>query len=327
MNPPYSVIFLTTLIGMGQGLFLALIVEQLQEQIQGISQNPLFFIVGGVIVLFLLVGGLIASFFHLGHPERAWRAAAKWRTSWLSREVIALPIFMAIVFIYTLLELMPHYNITVSFGGLAYTLSLLLGFLGLLSMLLLFICTSMIYACLRFLQQWHSPLTMINFILMGCASGFTLAATLAAAKAVATNRQFCINLAAIAFGLTFLALIFRLLSLRRNKKLRPKSTVQSALGIKNPKITQTSSGAMAPSYNRHLFSHGKTVLFIRSIKWIFLTMGFGLPLLILITQLNNTSFIIMLLALVVQYVGLVAERWYFFADANHPQNIYYQVIA
>jgi len=24
-------------------------------------------------------------------------------------------------------------------------------------------------------------------------------------------------------------------------------------------------------------------------------------------------------------VGLIAERWFFFAQANHPQNLYYQV--
>ena len=29
-------------------------------------------------------------------------------------------------------------------------------------------------------------------------------------------------------------------------------------------------------------------------------------------------------AFVIQYVGLIAERWFFFADAAHPQNIYYQ---
>jgi DMSO reductase anchor subunit len=32
-------------------------------------------------------------------------------------------------------------------------------------------------------------------------------------------------------------------------------------------------------------------------------------------------------AFLVQYVGLLAERWYFFAQANHPQNLYYQSIA
>ena len=29
----------------------------------------------------------------------------------------------------------------------------------------------------------------------------------------------------------------------------------------------------------------------------------------------------------VQYLGLLAERWFFFAQANHPQNLYYQTVA
>ena len=33
------------------------------------------------------------------------------------------------------------------------------------------------------------------------------------------------------------------------------------------------------------------------------------------------------LAFVAQYAGLLAERWYFFAQANHPQNLYYQAIS
>ena len=48
-----------------------------------------------LIALLLTGAGLIASFFHLGRPERAWRTIAQWRTSWLAREVIVLPAFMA----------------------------------------------------------------------------------------------------------------------------------------------------------------------------------------------------------------------------------------
>ena len=32
-------------------------------------------------------------------------------------------------------------------------------------------------------------------------------------------------------------------------------------------------------------------------------------------------------AFLAQYAGLLAERWYFFAEAKHPQNLYYQAIA
>ena len=32
-------------------------------------------------------------------------------------------------------------------------------------------------------------------------------------------------------------------------------------------------------------------------------------------------------AFAIQFLGLLAERWYFFAEANHPQNLYYQAIS
>jgi DMSO reductase anchor subunit len=34
-----------------------------------------------------------------------------------------------------------------------------------------------------------------------------------------------------------------------------------------------------------------------------------------------------ILAFPVQYLGLLAERWLFFAQARHPQNLYYQTVS
>lgn len=42
----------------------------------------------------LFLSGLAASVIHLGRPSRAWRAWMGWRTSWLSRELIALNLFL-----------------------------------------------------------------------------------------------------------------------------------------------------------------------------------------------------------------------------------------
>jgi DMSO reductase anchor subunit len=33
------------------------------------------------------------------------------------------------------------------------------------------------------------------------------------------------------------------------------------------------------------------------------------------------------LSFAIQYCGLLAERWFFFAQAKHPQNLYYQSIS
>src|SRR4029077_8001710 len=89
MNPAWSVILLTVLCGMGQGVFVMVVLGHVR------GATPHYLILGTVVSLALCGMGLLASFFHLGRPERAWRAVAQWRTSWLSREVIALPLFMA----------------------------------------------------------------------------------------------------------------------------------------------------------------------------------------------------------------------------------------
>jgi len=107
----------------------------------------------------------------------------------------------------------------------------------------LFVCTGMIYACLKFLQEWHSPLTVANFILLGSASGVTAAAALAAWQQPALARGYV----AAALVLGALAYLGRLASLSRNARLRPKSTLASAIGVKHPKIVQIAQGAMGGS--------------------------------------------------------------------------------
>jgi DMSO reductase anchor subunit len=313
MHPGFSVIFLTTLIGAGQGLFLAIFGIEIASTLNllTLENNPTLLISGSVIAIALTGLGLIASFFHLGHPERAWRAAAMWRTSWLSRECIALPLFMAAVFAYGC----AHY--------LGWGATLAIGAVATVLCLALFICTGMIYACIRFLQEWASPLTLVNYFLLGSASGFTLATALAAYVEPGLIKP----LAVIAIVLTATGFVMRVASLMRNSRIKPKSSLQTAIGVHHPRIVQKSQGFMGGSYNTREFFHGQTPLFLRSVKWIFLTFVFAIPLLLLSLGLNSVSVGLFCAIFIVQYAGLIAERWFFFAQANHPQNLYYQTIS
>ena len=324
MHPAFSVIFLTTLIGAGQGLFLALMTAETYSHIGALpSQSNTFYGNGSLLALGLLVAGLIASFFHLGHPERAWRSAAMWRTSWLSREVIALPSFMGVVFIYAMLHYL-NWNPTV-FGTAALpatSLTLLVGIIGVVLCFTLFVCTGMIYACLKFLQEWHTPLTPINYTLFGMSSGFCLASFYAAEYSNEVTGLF----GTWAIILTLMALITRSASLLRNKGIKHRSSLRSAIGVRHSNIQQKSMGAMGGSFNTREYFHGKTAAFVKSIKWIFLVLVFPVPLVLLAMGLNNDNPTFLIMAFAVQYVGLIAERWFFFAQANHPQNLYYQTV-
>lgn len=323
--PAFSVIFLTTLIGVGQGLFLALFTVESYAAFGLLpAQADGFYAVGSGLALIFLAAGLVASFFHLGRPERAWRSATRWRTSWLSREVIALPAFMGTLFLYGVAHLTAFNPVLASLpSGAPVNLTAVLGTLGTALAFALFLCTGMIYASLRFLREWHTPLTVINYVLLGGASGFTLA-TAYAAWAAPDVVSFMAGWAAI---ITLLAMLGRAASLFRNARLKPKSTLQSAIGVKHPRIVQKSQGFMGGSFNTREFRHGRTGAFVRSVKWQFLLGAFAAPLLLLAAGLSAGSAAILVAAFAVQYLGLIAERWFFFAQANHPQNLYYQSVA
>jgi len=324
MKPAISVILLTTLIGAGQGLFLAYYGAELLTLLSVIPDLPLKgAVTAGSLSFLLLVAGLIASFFHLGHPERAWRAAAMWRTSWLSREVIVLPTAMALVLIYTLLKLVENSH-TVFFlaDGNPVTLATFIGFAGMLAVMVLYLCTAMIYGCLKFLRQWYSPLTVINFFLMGTASGFTLAAAIS----VRTDPHLFDYFGGWAIVLASAALVSRLASLLRNKNLRSPSTLQSAIGIHHPTIRQMAQGAMGGSFNTRAFIHGFGATLVKLARRFFLLAAFVVPIAFLLAS-NENSFGLCVAAFLIQFSGLMVERWYFFIEAEHPQNVYYQMIS
>jgi len=325
MHPAFSVIFLTTLIGVGQGLFLAIFTGQSYSVVELLpaEDSVRFYGSGAMIALLFLFAGLVASVFHLGRPERAWRSAAKWRTSWLSREVIVLPTVMALVFAFGLIH---YFNwdmvLFTSQTGIHLKLSLVVGALGALATFALFLCTGMIYAAIKFLQEWASPLTVINYLLLGTMSGFTLATAFASYTAPELVHFFAIWTTIIMVA----AFLTRGASLIRNNHIKYKSTIQTALGIRHSKIQQKSMGFMGGAVNTRDFFHHASQLLMKSIKWAFLLLVFPLPLFIMWMGIDTQNNNLLLTAFVIQYIGLIMERWFFFAQANHPQNLYYQTV-
>ena len=315
MNPAFSVIFFTTLAGVAQGVIIAIAVSTLV----GAAASGSFVAVGLAVSLVLLVIALGASFLHLGRPARAWRAVLMWRTSWLSREVIVLPAFIAVIALWLGLQLWREAGVLRD--GVLPVIAILLA-------LVLWYCTAMIYACIKFIQEWAHPLTIANYTLIGLSSGLVLFTALAW---LSGQAQLVRPAAAWALALTIFAAVVRLVSIARNSKLKLKSSLQTATGIRNRQVLQKSMGMTGGSFNTREFMHGKTLAFLARIKYFAMAAGFVLPGLLLLPVLfgrDGGQFGGWLIAAVaVQYVGLLAERWFFFAQARHPQNLYYQIVS
>lgn len=324
MNPALSVIFLTTLIGVGQGLFTAVFASEVYSTLNILPKpDKSIYFMGSCISVAFLALGLLASFFHLGHPERAWRAASQWRTSWLSREVIALPLAMFFIAAYGLIHYFEFnvvlFNIK---SSLIIDLTLAVGTIAVVAILALFLCTGMIYASIRFLQEWATPLTVINFTLFGMASGLCFSTVFA--YIYIPNLTSIYAVWAIVF--TVAAFFTRAASLIRNAKIKYRSTLKTAIGVKHSRITQRSQGFMGGSFNTREFFHGMSQTLMPNVKWIFLALVFPIPIALIVWGINKDMINFYLLAFVVQYCGLLIERWFFFAQANHPQNLYYQTV-
>lgn len=173
-------------------------------------------------------------------------------------------------------------------------------------------------------KEWATPSTLINFVLLGCASGFTLATACAAWFAPSLIAPLAVG----ACSLTVAGCASRAASSVRNARLRPRSIVQSATGIRGALVEQKSRGFTAGAFNLREFFHGKTPQKLKRIKWTFLTSAFVMPFFLNAfggsVRSIGLSFALLCAASVIQYAGLVAERWFFFAEARHPQNLYYR---
>ncbi|HSC64781.1 MAG TPA: DmsC/YnfH family molybdoenzyme membrane anchor subunit [Caldimonas sp.] len=311
MNPAFSVVVFTTVAGAAQGLVVALAIALLAG-----TELATSFVRGSLLVaIVLLVVGLGSSFLHLGRPLRAWRAAAMWRTSWLSREVIVLPTFIVLVGLWWLAAREP----------VSTPARLVLPLAAIAVAALLWYCTAMIYACLRFIEEWAQPLTILNFVLLGLSSGCVLASALAA---LASEAHALALAAPLALVVTLVAWASRAAAWRRNAALRHRSTLQSATGIRSARLVQTSMGMSAGSFNTREFFHRASASALRNVKGIAIVLGFAVPAVVIAGVVAGAlPSLACVAALLVQAPGLIADRWLFFAQAKHPQNLYYQVVS
>ncbi len=83
----------------------------------------------------------------------------------------------------------------------------------------------------------------------------------------------------------------------------------------------------AGAFNTREFFHGAKQATLKNVKAGFQVLTFLLPALPLLWGVASQSVMPWVLAAIVQAPGLLAERWFFFAQARHPQNLYYQTIS
>jgi DMSO reductase anchor subunit len=308
MHPAYSVILFTTASGAGLGLLAWLALLALVGAVP--VQRWLGFV--GLASAFVLVaGGLLASTMHLGRPERAWRAFSQWRTSWLSREGV-----MVVATVVPAGVLGIGWVVLESVDGVFAVAAALAAVCAIVTLY----STGMIYASLRTIRQWHQVLTAPVYVALGLASGAVLLRALLVLVGEPSPWSAWLAMLLLAIGA----------ALKWGYWLRidgePRAyTIEAATGlghlgkvrVLDPPHTQPNFVMREMGY-RVARKHAQLLR-----KWALL-FAFGLPImLLLVSQAGGLAITSALLAMLSMAVGLVIERWLFFAEAEHVSMLYW----
>lgn len=307
MNPAFSVIFFTTASGAGYGL-LALL--GLFAGGPAVPQTLAFKLVSLVIALGLVTAGLLSSAAHLGHPERAWRAFSQWRSSWLSREgVLAVTTYIPALF-FAFLWLTGRDGAE------------LMGFITALFTVATVYCTGMIYASLKPVRQWNLPQVTRNYLLFAAFSG---AACLAALVALFGGRPTLP--AALALVLALASLFAKLRYWRVIDSATPATTLETATGLGHlGRVRMLESPNTQDNYLLKEMGFRIGRKHAAKLRRIAIMAGFIAPALLLALALltgGTAGAVCAVLATALALLGLVAERWLFFAEATHTVTLYY----
>jgi sulfite dehydrogenase (quinone) subunit SoeC len=312
VHPAYSVIVFTTASGAGYGLLVWLALSRIVPALG--PPDGVATLISFAVSFALITVGLISSTLHLGRPERAWRAMSQWRTSWLSREGV-----LAIV----------TYPIAGLFGLVWFLSGGQSGWLGLLAVattafaLATLYCTGMIYACLATVRAWYRGDVPAIYIALGLATGGILFNLLGVMFAGSTQP------AAIILTLAALAAAFVLKSQYWSSidTAARSRTMEAATGLGTFGKVRT----LDPPHSRANFVMRemgfevarKHAMKLRQLVQVAL---FAIPAVCLILALLiGGALVVALMAVstVSAAIGVLTERWLFFAEAEHVVTLYY----
>ena len=302
MHPAKSVIFFTTISGAGFGLIALLALTGGMGHLDWAASWPL-----AAVGLVLAVAGLVSSTFHLGNPQRAWRAFSQWQSSWLSREGVLAVITCGLFGLWVL-------------GGMAgYELPDMLGFVVAGLCVLTVFATAMIYAQLRPVPRWHSWLTPASYLGFSLSSGMLLLVML---------HPHYPGMAGGALGCLVLAWVVKAMWWARAARADVRSggsdtaTATGLAGYADVRLFEKPHMTKNYLMKEMVFEvgrkHGRK---LRVIAWV---LGAGVPAALLGLSLAVGGHVaVMMLAVAAHLAGLFVERWLFFAEAEHVVSLYY----
>ena len=310
MHPALSVIVFTTLSGAGYGLLAWLGLWAMAGALpanRGLAAVSLALSLGAITI------GLMSSSLHLGHPERSWRAFSQWRSSWLSREGVSSVATYGPALLFALGWLVI---------GSTSGIWALFGALSTVGAIVTVVCTAFIYQSLKPIQRWNNGWVLPNYLALAAMTGVLwMIAVLSlfggSDPFLVLVAIFCIPLAAL-----LKAQYWRFIDRTASRSDSGTATGLGALGrVRLFEAPHTSENYLMKEMGFRIARKHAAKL-----RMIALVAAFFLPLLLTLAGLllpPGLSALCAIPAAVIATLGVLTERWLFFAEAKHTVMLYY----
>ena len=300
MHPAWSIIFFTTVSGLGFG-FSAWVVFGLID-IKNIFQ---LIIIAGF-AFCLICSGLVSSTFHLGHPERAWRALSQWRSSWLSRE--------GVLSVFVLTALTCWFSYTFQYGKLPLWINLIL----ITFVLFTVYATAMIYASLKTVACWNQFLTPVCYLMYAISGG--LLAIIWFMSMIGQIITF--NITLILYLLIISTWILKIRWWWNLDNNQSDSNLATATGLGSfGKVRSLMPPHTSENYLQKEMGFVIARKHAMKLRILSLTLGGIIPITVLLS--GTLSSILLGISLLIHLIGVFIERFLFFAEAKHVVTLYY----
>jgi len=295
VKPAFSVIFFTVSSGAGLGLMFWLAFARLAHA--GAPSQAWW--IAATVAVALLTLGLISSTQHLANPKNAWRAFSRFKTSWLSREG---------VFAVMLYFVGGAYVLALLYGGAA--IQTVLGIAVMALCMVVLYCTGMIYACLKTIPRWHNWQTTVAYPLFGLLSGALLLTALIPSGAQMVVRW-------IALALLIAAAVVKYLYFQRFAEPGGPSIADALKQSRGaPRLLDV--GHTHKNFLMREFGFEVPAPQAAQLRLMLIVLTFVVPAIILLAWPAGAP-----VAAISCLLGLLAERWLFFAEAKHVVRLYH----
>ncbi len=317
MHPAYSVIFFTVASGTGYGLLASLALVGLAGALPasgGFAWTALLIAFG------LITFGLLSSTFHLGHPERAWRALSQWRSSWLSREGLLAVATYPVAGLWAIgwLFLAPVSGELAPLPAWVRVAALATVLLCVITA----IATAMIYRSLKPVHQWHNDWVVPGYLALGAMAGAAWLHALAVAFEVLAGWT-----GWLAVALVIPALVLKLGYWRYIDSSRGRTTPETATGLGElGRVRLLDPPHTEENYLQKEMGFRIARKHASKLRRLAISAGFIAPLCATVVAGLVSGWLAAILALIAalsMMAGLLVERWLFFAEAKHSVMLYY----